>query len=206
MNISSKVLRFTRIAILVALIFLLSMIPIKFVLAHIPVIIGASLFGPAAGAVLGFFFGLSEYIRALNGTVLLPEIAFAEAPVIYTLICFGTRILMGWLTGLLASTLKKNAEKKAQAAGKTASMSLLQYGCTGFVGSLLNTVLYLGSFLVLLTDVIAGQATEGTNVFVYVIILAVFFGIPEALISSLLVPAVCRAMDVIFRRLPAPKS
>lgn len=206
MNISSRMLRFTRIAILVALIFLLSMIPIKFALAHIPVIIGASLFGPAAGAVLGFFFGLSEFMRALNGTVLLPEIAFAEAPAIYTLICFGTRILMGWLTGLMASAFKKKAEKKALAADRTSSMSLVQYGCTGFLGSMLNTVLYLGSFLVLLTDVIAGQATEGTNVFVYVVILAVFFGIPEALISSVLVPAICRAMDVIFRRLPTPKS
>ncbi len=206
MNIRSKALRFTRIAILVALIFLLSMIPIKFALSQIPVIIGASLFGPAAGAVLGFFFGLSEFVRALNGTVLLPEIAFAEAPVIYTLICFGTRILMGWLTGLVASAFKKKAESKALTAEKSASVSLVQYGIIGFVGSMLNTVLYLGSFLVLLTDVIAGQATEGTNVFVYVVILAVFFGIPEALIASLVVPAVCRAMDVIFRRLPTPKS
>ncbi len=206
MNIRSKALRFTRIAILVALIFLLSMIPIKFALSQIPVIIGASLFGPAAGAVLGFFFGLSEFVRALNGTVLLPELAFAEAPVIYTLICFGTRILMGLLTGLVASVFKKKAENKTLPAEKTASVSLVQYGIIGFIGSMLNTVLYLGSFLVLLTDVIAGQAAEGTNVFVYVVILAVFFGIPEALIASLVVPAVCRAMDVIFRRLPTPKS
>lgn len=206
MNISSRMLRFTRIAILVALIFLLSMIPTKFMLAHIPVLVGASLFGPAAGAVLGFFFGVSDYIQMFVGPVQLSKIAFAEAPVIYTAICFGARILMGWLTGLVASAFKKKAEKKAVATGKSQSVSLVQYSCTGLAGSLMHTALYLGSFLVLLTDIIAGQAAEGTNVFVYVLILAVFFGIPEALLSSLLVPAVCRAMDVIFRRLPTPKS
>lgn len=206
MNISSRAFRFTRIAILVALIFLLSMIPFKFMLAQIPVIIGATLFGPAAGAVLGFFFGLSEYIQAFIGATQLPKIALAHAPVIYTAICFTARILMGWLTGLIAASFRKSAEKHAKDSGKAPAVGLLQYSFIGFTGSILNTVLYLGSFFILLTDVLAGANTTGTGVFSYVMILALFFGIPEALISSLVVPAVCRSMEVIFRRLPAPKQ
>ena len=206
MNISSKALRFTRIAILVALIFLLSTFQSKFVLAQIPVIIGAALFGPAAGAVLGFFFGLSEYIQAFMGSTLLPKAALAHAPVIYTLICFLSRILMGWLTGLFAARIKKNAEKKAESTGGKPGVSIWKHGLIGFTGSLLNTVLYLGSFFVLLADVLMDANTTGTGLFGYVLILAVFFGIPEALISALVVPAVCRAMEVIFRRLPTPKN
>lgn len=206
MNSSSKIRQLTRLAILVAIIFLLSFIrPFKLTLVQIPVIIGATLLGPAAGAILGFFFGLSEYIQALEGAQLLTTSALNYAPFAYTLVCFIPRILMGWLTGLLAHRFKSISEKRRSKQKKFLVGGVLHHGLIGFIGSMLNTVLYLGSFLLLLKDVLAAAITNGMSVIGYVLVLVCFFGLAEAFVSALVVPAVCRAMEVIFRRQPAPK-
>lgn len=204
MNSSSSVRKLTRLAILVAVIFLISLIrPFKLTLVQIPVIIGATLLGPAAGAILGFFFGLSEFIQALEGAQALTSAALAYSPIGYALVCFIPRILMGWLTGLIASLLRKSAEKKESTKQKP-SRGIVRNGCIGFFGSMLNTVLYLGSFLLLLGDVLSAANTTELGVIGYVFILVFFFGVSEAVISALVVPAVCRAMEVIFRRQPKP--
>ena len=59
--------------------------------------------GPAAGAVLGFFFGLSAVIKVLTmpGADPFATLALAHSPLAYILVCMGARILMGWLSGLL---------------------------------------------------------------------------------------------------------
>lgn len=206
MNSSLKVRRLTRLAILTAIIFLLSYIrPFKLTLVQIPVIIGASLLGPVEGAILGFFFGLSEYIQALEGAQILTTSALNLAPIAYTAVCFIPRILMGWLTGLLAERLKKFSEKQKNAQKKFFSGSFLMHSTIGFIGSMLNTVLYLGSFLLLIGEVLAAANTTGMSIIGYVFVLVFFFGLSEAVVSALVVPAVCRAMEVIFRRQPVPK-
>lgn len=206
MNSSAKVRKLTRIAILVAVIFLLSFFrPLKLTLVQIPVIIGAILLGPGSGAILGFFFGLSEYIQALEGAQLLTTAALNFNPIAYTFVCFIPRILMGWLTGLMATRFKSLAEKHKNNRKKALSRGILYHGLTGFLGSMLNTVLYLGSFLLLLSEVLSNANTTGFSVIGYVFILVVFFGLAEAIISAIVVPAVCRAMEIIFRRQPTPK-
>ena len=64
---SNKVHQITRMAILVAVIFLLAFTPLGYLTigpiaattVQMPVIVGAVMMGPAGGAILGFFFGLS---------------------------------------------------------------------------------------------------------------------------------------------------
>ena len=206
MNSSKKIRQLTRLAILVALIFLLSFVrPLKLTLVQIPVIIGATLLGPAAGAILGFFFGLSEYIQAMEGAQLLTTSALNYAPLAYTAVCFVPRILMGWLTGLLAARVKKFSESQRKKQKKFLAGNFTQHSLVGFTGSMLNTVLYLGSFLLLLDEVLSAANTTELGVIGYVLVLAFFFGLAEAIVSALIVPAVCRAMEVIFRRQPTPK-
>lgn len=205
MNTSKKIRQLIRLAILVAIIFLLSFVrPLKLTLVQIPVIIGATLLGPSAGAILGFFFGLSEYIQALEGAQLLTTSALNYAPLAYTIVCFIPRILMGWLTGLFAAHLKKVSVMQRSKQKKFLTGGILQHGLIGFVGSMLNTILYLGSFLLLLKEVLSSADTTGLGVVGYVLVLVLFFGLAEAVVSALVVPAVCRAMEVIFRRQPTP--
>ena len=102
MNSSSKVQQITRMAILVAIIFLLSFTPLGYLVIgpiaattiQMPVIIGAVLMGPAAGGVLGFFFGLSAIIKVLTmpGADPFATLALAHSPFAYLAVCLGAWI------------------------------------------------------------------------------------------------------------------
>jgi len=213
MNSSHKVRQLTRLAILTAIIFLLAFTPLGYLsigpiaatTVQMPVIVGAVLLGPASGGILGFFFGLSAIIKVLTmpGADPFATMALQYSPFAYILICIIPRVLMGWLSGLLAVALKKfvirHAEKKRKLLGNT----VLGYTVTGFVGSMMNTVFYLGMLWGLAAEVIAtAYGTDLSAVGGIVMTTAVTAGIPEAIISALVVSAVCKAMEIVFRRNP----
>lgn len=212
MNSSKKIRQLTRLAILVATIFLLANTPLGYIsigpiaatTVQIPVIIGAALLGPLSGTILGFFFGLSAFIRVLTvpGADAVATAILQYSPLTYLLICMVPRILMGWLSGLLASTMQKiTANQKNHFTS-----SVIRYGVAGFTGSMLNTVFYLGSLWLVASDVLATiYSIDISAVGGMVMTVAVTAGIPEAIVSALIVTTVCKAMEVIFRRQPVPK-
>lgn len=201
---SEKTHRITLTAILVAIIFLLSFTPLGYLVVgpiaattvQMPVIIGAVLMGPAGGTALGFFFGLSAVIKVLTmpGADPFATLALEHAPLRYILVCMGARILMGFLTGLLASGLKK-----VPALGR--KHSYLAYGVTGFLGSFMNTVFYLGALWLLCSEVIASfYGIDLSGVGSLVMTTAWAAGIPEAVVSCLVVTAVCKAAEKLMKR------
>lgn len=210
MNNSSKVHQITRMAILVAIIFLLAFTPLGYLTIgpiaattiQMPVIVGAVIMGPTAGAVLGFFFGLSAIIKVLTmpGADPFATLALAHSPLAYLAVCMGARILMGWLSGLLAAGLKK---VPALDGGR----SIIRYGVTGFVGSALNTVFYLGLLWALCAEVISSYyGVDLSGVGSLVMGTAWAAGIPEAIVSCVVVAAVCKALEKapsLMKRMPA---
>lgn len=210
MNNSSKVHQITRMAILVAIIFLLAFTPLGYLTIgpiaattiQMPVIVGAVMMGPAAGAVLGFFFGLSAVIKVLTmpGADPFATLALAHAPLAYLTVCMGARILMGWLSGLLAAGLKK---VPALDGGR----SVIRYGAAGFVGSALNTVFYLGLLWALCAEVISSYyGVDLSGVGSLVMGTAWAAGVPEAVVSCVVVAAVCKALEKapsLIRHMPA---
>ena len=201
MNSSSKVQQITRMAILVAIIFLLSFTPLGYLVIgpiaattiQMPVIVGAVLMGPAAGGVLGFFFGLT-----MPGADPFATLALAHSPFAYLAVCLGARIAMGLLTGLLAEGLKKLPFLQDRGA-------VVRYGAAGFVGSILNTVFYLGMLWGLCAEVISSYyGVDLSGVGALVMGTAYAAGIPEAIVSCVVVAAVCKAAEKLpfmFRRL-----
>ena len=210
MNNANKVHQITRMAILVAIIFLLAFTPLGYLTIgpiaattiQMPVIVGAVIMGPAAGAVLGFFFGLSAIIKVLTmpGADPFATLALAHSPLAYLAVCMGARILMGWLSGLLAAGLKK---VPALDGGR----SIIRYGVTGFVGSALNTVFYLGLLWALCAEVISSYyGVDLSGVGSLVMGTAWAAGIPEAIVSCVVVAAVCKALEKapsLMKRMPA---
>ena len=204
MNHSSDVHRITRLAILVAIIFLLAFTPLGYLTIgpisattiQMPVIVGAVLMGPQAGLILGFFFGLSAIVKVLtmSGADPFATMAMSYAAFRYILVCMGSRVLMGWLSGLLGAALRR---VPALQGGR----SWAAYGITGFLGSLMNTIFYLGSLWLLCAEVVAA-AYEVDLSAVGGIVMATAFtaGIPEAIVSALVVAAVCRAAQRFFSR------
>ena len=118
---------------------------IKATTVHIPVILGAILLGPAAGAILGGVFGICSLISNTMAPTLL---SFAFSPFMSTTgipgaikavwISVGCRILIGVAAGwlwILFSKLKVN--------------SIIALPIVGFAGAMVNTITVMGSIYIL---------------------------------------------------------
>ena len=105
---------------------------------------------------------------------------------------------MGALTGLLASGLKKLPVLNGRG-------SIAGYGIAGFVGSALNTVFYLGMLWGLCAEVISSfYGVDLSGVGQLVMTTAYAAGIPEAIVSCVVVGAVCKALEktpLLLRRM-----
>ena len=196
--------KLVRMALLTGIIFLLAFTPLGYVTIgpiaattiQMPVIIGAILMGPVAGAVLGGFFGLSAVIKVLTmpGADAFATAALTYSPAAYLFICMVPRILMGWLAGLLNKGLEHIPFLKGNG-------SIVGYGITGFVGSMLNTVFYLGSLWLMVAPVVAQAYAGGDMAMVGSIVIATATGagIPEAIVSCVVVAVICRALKAFDR-------
>ena len=131
-----------KLAMLVALLAIFCFTPLGFLkigiveitFNMIPVIIGAIAVGPAAGAVLGALFGAASFWQCF-GQSTFGTLLFGVNPFYTALICFVPRILAGLLPGLIfrAMTAKKD--------------NVAAYFVSAAVGSLTNTVLFVGGYL-----------------------------------------------------------
>lgn len=204
-NTNPKISKMVRMGVLVAIIFLLAFTPLGYLVIgpiaattiQMPVIIGAVLLGPTAGAILGGFFGLSAIIKVLTmpGADVFATAVLTYTPLGYLFICMIPRILMGWLSGLLGMALKRLPMLKGQKC-------IIGFGITGFVGSMLNTVLYLGALWGIAAQVIADSyGVDLSGVGAIVMATATGAGIPEAIVSCIVVAAVCRAMKALDKSL-----
>ena len=177
----------------------LGMIPLvvtKATTVHIPVILGAILLGPTAGGILGGVFGICSVI--IN-TMTPALTSFAFSPFLSTTgvpgamkalwVSVGCRILIGVVAGWLWKFLRKRN------VNSWASLPLV-----GFVGSMVNTVLVMGSIYVLFAQQnAAAKDVAREAVFGLVMTTVAFNGIPEALAAAVLVAAIGKALLRVTR-------
>ncbi len=205
MNTKNKDTRWMiSVALMAAIVILLANTPlgmiqlpiIKATTVHIPVIIGAILLGPAAGAILGGVFGICSLISNTTAPTLLsfafsPFLASDMAGIFKALwISIGCRILIGVAAGWLWIALKKVR------LNTWAALPIV-----GFAGSMVNTVTVMGSIYLLL----ASQYAEAKNVAsdaVWGLIMGTVTasGIPEAIAAAVLVTALGKALLTFFRK------
>lgn len=170
---------------------------IKATTVHIPVIIGAILFGPLAGGILGGVFGICSLVSNTMAPTLL---SFAFSPFLSTTgfsgiakalwISVGCRILIGIVSGWLFLLLEKGK------ANHFFSLPLV-----GFSGSMVNTLFVMGSIYVLFAQQYA-QAKEvgATAVFGLIIGTITASGIPEAIAAAILVTAIGKTLLSFFKK------
>lgn len=171
---------------------------IKATTMHIPVIIGAVILGPEAGAVLGGVFGLCS-IWANTATPNLLSFAFSPfmtsegfPGVLKSLwIALGCRVLFGYISGWLWKLLKKMLKQDHFALPVTAALS-----------TLIHTLLVMGSIYMLL----ASQYAQAKNValsavFGLIMGTVTASGIPEAIAASILVTVICKALLHLMKRM-----
>ena len=171
---------------------------IKATTVHIPVIIGAVLLGPSAGAILGFVFGMCSMISNTMAPTLL---SFAFSPFMSTTgipgvmkaiwISVGCRILIrvaaGWLW-ILLSKLKVN--------------QVIALPIVGFVGSMVNTITVMGSIYLLFAQQYAeAKDVAVTAVWGLVMGTVTASGIPEAIAAAVLVLALGKVLIQVFKKM-----
>lgn len=192
------------VALMAAIVVLLANTPlgmiqlpiIKATTVHIPVIIGAILLGPAAGAILGGVFGICSLISNTTAPTLLsfafsPFLSSDVAGIFKALwISIGCRILIGVAAGWLWIALRKIKVN-----------SWIALPIVGFAGSMVNTITVMGSIYLLL----ANQYAQAKNVAidaVWGLIMGTVTasGIPEAIAAAVLVTALGKALLSFFQK------
>lgn len=174
---------------------------IKATTVHIPVIIGAILLGPSAGAILGFVFGVCSLISNTMAPTLL---SFAFSPFMSTTgipgvckalwISIGCRILIGIAAGWLWILLHKINVNQ-----------LIALPVVGFVGSMVNTVTVMGSIYLLFAQQYAeAKKVAITAVWGLVMGTVTASGIPEAIAAAVLVLALGKVLIQVFKRMNMP--
>lgn len=171
---------------------------IKATTVHIPVIIGAILLGPSAGAILGAVFGICSLI---SNTIAPTLLSFAFSPFMSTTGIFGAikaiwvsvgcRILIGVAAGWLWKLLEKVKVNQ-----------VIALPIVGFVGSMVNTIAVMGSIYVLFAKEYA-QAREVGITAVWGLIMGTITasGIPEAIAAAVLVLALGKVLLSLFKKM-----
>lgn len=178
-----------ELALLVAIILLMAFTPIGYIktagleitLIVIPVAVGAVTLGPTAGAILGGVFGITSFIQCFGmsafGTILL-----GVNPILTFLVCVPTRILEGWLTGLIYKGLRKTALPSG------VSITLANLCCP-----LLNTTFFMGALVTLFAGTMREQFSM-TKVIPFIVMFVGVNGVVEALVCFVIGAAVSGAL------------
>ena len=196
-----------QMALLVALELVLAFTPLGYIplgfmnatTMHIPVILGACLLGPKAGAVLGAEFGITSVIRAtitpnLTSFVFTPFYSFSpEFSGNWTslIVAIVPRVLIGVIAGLVFQLVMRISHDK----------QALALPIAGFVGSMVNTIGVMGLIYLLFGEQYAAAGGKSFDLLLGVIMGVVGInGVPEALIAAVLTLAVGKVLISIFGR------
>lgn len=197
-RVDDKVLRLTELGVLLAIIIIMAFVPmigyiklgvIEITLITVPVIIGAMVLGPAAGAILGFAFGITSFLQCVFGMSAFGVALLEINPFFCFLVCVPTRLLMGWLTGLFFKAIKQE--------------NIIGYAATGLVGSLLNTLFFMSALIALYWNTEYLQGIAGalgtTGVLAFIVALVGINGVVEAVCCTILSAVICKALNVWFK-------
>lgn len=185
----NKVIGNTRymveLSLMAAIIILMALTPLGYVktpvlsitLLTIPVAVGAIILGPKGGAILGAVFGATSFGQALTGSG-LSSMLLQINPLGVLFLSFVPRILEGFLCGLIFQLVRKTGAKK------------VSYYIAGFSCPVLNTILYMGTLILLFyqTDYIQNLASSlgAKNPLGFIVALVGIQGVIEAFACGIL--------------------
>lgn len=135
--------KMVRMAVLVAIIIIMSFTPLGYLkigiieisFLMIPVAIAGIILGPGAGAFMGGVFGITSFIQCFGMS------AFGAAllninPIFTFILCLVPRILAGWLPGLIFKAFSRR-------------LRFLGAFVSSLLAAVLNTVFFVGGLILL---------------------------------------------------------
>lgn len=189
----SRTLYIVQLAILSAILILMSFTPIGYLklgpvsitFNTIPVVIGAIVLGPAAGAVLGGIFGATSFIQCFGmdafGTALLSINPFFTA-----VVCFVPRILIGVFAALVFRAFSK--------ARKNNGKGILSYAVSALTGAVTNTVFFVGLLVLFFGNAEAVRQMLGDSIVAIITALITANSIIEAIVCTVVGGAIAKAI------------
>lgn len=203
-----KVLALVQMAVLIAIMLVLELTGLGMVkigalemtILQFPVIVGAIIMGPAAGAGLGLVFGLISFWECFGkstfGVTLL-----SINPFFTFLVCVPTRTLMGFFCGLVYRGMHRILIKGMDRVSQTIKM--IPYLVASLAGSLLNTLFFMSTLLALFasTEYIRGfmQVAGTQNLILFAVWFVGIQGLAEALLCAFLGTVVSRSANEILK-------
>lgn len=156
-------------------------------LVLIPIVIGAAVYGPLAGAILGGVFGLIVTIGCINGTDVGGAMVFAANPFLCILLVMGKGIAAGAAAGWVYSLL----EKKNQ---------YLAVVVAAIVCPVTNTGVFIIGMLLLFKDVLAAWAggSDLANYIIFGLVGANFLF--ETVFNLVCVPVIMAILNALKKR------
>lgn len=192
--------KITLLAVFSAVIAVISFLPIRtlgleITLSMVPVAVGAICFGPAAGAILGGVFGLVSFLQCLGWSPFGAALLTMD-PLYTFLVCVPTRILAGWLTGLIFKLFNRSKKGWVRETG---------FPVASFAAALLNTVLFMTTLVLCFynTDFIQGFVTQmgAINPFMFVVLFVGINGVVELIAGFILAAPASRAVTAALKRM-----
>lgn len=152
---------------------------LELTILQLPVILGAIILGPAAGAILGGAFGLLSFWECFGKSQFGATLLGID-PILTFVVCVPTRILMGWLCGLIFRAMDR---KLAGTKGDFAS-----YVVASLSGALLNTLFFMTTLCLCFyhTEYIQGFASAlgAGNVLLFIVLFVGVQGLVEAALCT----------------------
>lgn len=143
---SSKVNRMVGLAIFIAIVVVLQVLGsfIRFgsfsvSLVLLPIVIGAALYGPAAGAILGGAFSVVVLINTINGTDAGANMLWVANPAMTAAVIMLKGILAGFTAGIVYSAISK----------KNPYVGVV---CAAFISPVVNTGIFLAAMALFFRD------------------------------------------------------
>ena len=186
MNNSLKIKKMVGIASLAAIVAVLQLIanyitfgPVSITLALIPLIIGAILYGPSGGAILGGLMGLIILTAPSTGSFL------AINPIITVLLCIIKTSVAGLVAGYIFKGLKKVNLKLGVVLASLAA-------------PIVNTGIFAVGCILFYMPIIKSWAGEGANAYAFLFLSMIGINfIVEFVINSVLSPVVLYIIKII---------
>lgn len=189
---NAKIKRMATVALLMALVVVLQfiggMIPpiggFSISLVLIPIVLGAALHGPGAGALLGATFGVVVVINCITGADVGGQMVFQANPILCIAVVMGKGILAGLASGLVYKILK----------GFNAYLAML---LAAAVCPIVNTGFFVACMLTFFRDVLSAWAGGG-DIMAYVLSgLMLCNFLPELIINLVFSPAGQRILHTV---------
>ena len=163
--------------------------PFSPTLSLVPIIIGAVIFGPNIGGVLGFVFSMVVLISVLAGTEVGGATMFSLNPVATVLIILIKGTLAGYLAGFVAAKLTNKNTTLGVAASAVAA-------------PVCNTGIFCIGALIFFYDLIQGWGMQAgyDNAFAYILLALIGLNyLVELAIDIVLVPVIVRIINAVRR-------